>query len=109
MAVIRPMESRVARLVDSTGQATLDQLPQCTSNLITEKRELLRTWLKACCDVTATFQHTDQKASWDMVPFTDLKEVSNEMKTCADAAKAVAEAKKALNPPKPKPAPKNKS
>ena len=102
------MESRVAKLVDSTGQAKLDQLPQCTSNLIKEKRDLLKEWLKACCDVTALFQG-DKKASWDMVPFTDLKDVAAEMKACGDAAKAVAEAKKALNPPKPKASPKKRS
>ena len=81
LAVIRPMESRISKLVDTLGQAKLEQLPQCTSNLIVEKRQL---------------------ATWDMVPFTDLKEVSTEMKACGDAAKAVAEAKKALSPAKKK-------
>ena len=102
LAVIRPMESRISKLVDTLGQAKLEQLPQCTSNLIVEKRDLLKKWLKGCCDVTATFQSKDQLATWDMVPFTDLKEVSTEMKACGDAAKAVAEAKKALSPAKKK-------
>lgn len=97
LSVIRPMQNRISKLMDTLPQSKLDQLPQATATLIVEKKDLTNAWLKACCDVSATF-NTSKKVNWDMMPFHDLKEVSAEMKACGDAVKAVNAAKKALPP-----------
>lgn len=95
VGVIKPMQEKIEGLLKQLGPDKLKQLPQMVVQDIEEKADLTTKWLKSCQAVIATFA-SDKKASMDMIPFTDLKEVSEQMKACGNAVKAVHEAKRDL-------------
>ncbi len=85
------MQEKIESLLKQLGPDKLQRLPQ----MVVQEADLTTKWLKSCQTVIATFA-SDKKASKDMLPFADLKEVSQQMKACGSAVKAVQEAKKDL-------------